>query len=719
MSLPNSPVTAPSPSPREAAARGHIIPRRSAAVQPTPIQKPISLGKVKETRLVVDGNESKQESKASLYTRRLQEGADFPGILAVTNVEGVKLLPFEHQRQLVKRFMAKTMKWMVVSHDAGLGKTATAIQVIAALFVLYNSCKTVVVAPPSTLQQWWESLRDWLRRPETLPNGTQVGIRDDEIFMPLQAKKVTPERIANAKVVVISRHLLATLYKTCFEYRKKSSGGTTGWQRKEGTEMHPFFNERWDLMVVDEAHFMRNVTTEWAVSHRQLAHGWTGSLNGRFDNNGGARKKLALTATPVMNRPSDMLGLMASIDAEPETINGKWFDFQDRRVWSQDNKGTKLSMMTVNAYLTHVDRVKDSMLDLPPILQEVVDFETKLLPEEVKQYNDLVASARSLKMRIEGFGAAKAEDLQKLMAMLLKMQQTLVSPHLATVGAEFFKQNPDLFEQAAKRETGSLSALYDQLVRLQKDGHKRIVVACEQPTLMHIAIRYLELRKHSMGLLRIYDGTLTQKQRTSVKHEFLHSKSEATLFLSIGAGGTGLHLVAPDPYGCRAMIFWGARSYSPLQVWQTMKRIHRIGQNHPVTVVHLIARMSVDDAIDKVHADKNRLSDVITGDDPNAIGESGEWRKTGRIVDGCGLMNENGNFPKEGEERIDGKRILPPSIYTKQHNNKRKATVAMAAPSGSTSLVTDFPIEMKRPKMDTEAPSVEELWNFADTAKVV
>jgi superfamily II DNA or RNA helicase len=256
-----------SPSARAAMARmagPEAWKRPSEGGGEPPPKRQVSLGK-QEGKLASEGHASKQETsdKQSLYTRRLQEGAnDVPGLMAKTDLQGESLLPYEHQRQVVKRIVRRDCEWLVVAHDAGLGKTATAFQVLSALWLINGgrADKMVVVVPPSTLPQWWETARDWLRRHETLPDGRQAGIKDKEIFMPAAAKKVTKEALEEARVVIISRHLLATLYKSCFEYRRNAEqDAATGrwrsrWVRKEGTLIHHIFCMRFQLMVVDEAH---------------------------------------------------------------------------------------------------------------------------------------------------------------------------------------------------------------------------------------------------------------------------------------------------------------------------------------------------------------------------------------------------------------------------------------------------------------------------------
>ena len=146
--------------------------------------------------------------------------------------------------------------------------------------------------------------------------------------------------------------------------------------------------------------------------------------------------------------------------------------------------------------------------------------------------------------------------------------------------------------------------------------------------------------------LLLYDGSLSLKRRQSERLAFFDA-ANAVLFLSIQAGGTGLHLVpeagsTKERY-CRAIVFWGARPYSPQQVYQTSRRIARIGQIHATEAHHIIADGSVDHGISEIHTDKKNLADaVMNGTYSGAARNAVDWRSKGRIVDNCRALLEDG-----------------------------------------------------------------------------
>ena len=129
----------------------------------------------------------------------------------------------------------------------------------------------------------------------------------------------------------------------------------------------------------------------------------------------------------------------------------------------------------------------DQCLGLPPIIDKVVRFNVDLDEADAILYNSFLTSARKLRMELEGQGKKKAQDLQRLMALLTKLQQLLVSPLLARRGAEAFKTEAELLEEAASRETGCLLALEREIRKLQtEEGVRRIIVAVNHVQMMRL-----------------------------------------------------------------------------------------------------------------------------------------------------------------------------------------------------------------------------------------
>jgi hypothetical protein len=437
---------------------------------------------------------------------------------------------------------------------------------------------------------------------------------------------------------------------------------------------------------------------------------------------GGCTKRVAISATPIFNGPMDIVGVCKCMGASPE--------FLDKHYWSLDKQFKTINPATTKAFQKHTDRVKDEILKLPEIHQETIDFLPELELEDVHIYNNYLNAARKLKLSMEKSGKSQSQDLQKLMLLLARMQQILVSSRLAETGAEHFKKHPEEVAMAAEGETGSLKTLHREILRCQREGHSKVIVAACHVTIMHIAAAYLDRKgaenpEDSIGSIFTYDGTCSMQRRTEERIQFM-STDKSVMFLSIGAGGTGLHLVPSNPSNreknefCRAMIFWGSRPFSPQQVWQTLKRIHRIGQRFECYVRHIIAQGSVDHAIGEIHEDKSGLANAVVDNDWSNCDEAGgEWRSKGRIVDMCCPVDDDGNFIPQPSSRMPGK-------DTKTHPDSPSLAAAPAVPveskffnqsaaASASASHGQAPPEEKRLLVKLEAPLKPRI-HFGDLA---
>ena len=383
---------------------------------------------------------------------------------------------------------------------------------------------------------------------------------------------------------------------------------------------------------------------------------------------------MLLSGTFVVNSPTDLAGICKAGNAPRDAfLDGKVYNLQEPATWYADNRDCKsVSRSAVRVFQRdYLDRATDKMLKLPPLVQVAVNYDVVLHEDVAAEYNSVLSEARMLKVRIESLqgGRAKASDITQLMALLQLLQQYVISPLLAEKGAAAFKDKttgPALLAEASHKPTAAFHALHSELEALRTAGHKRIVVAANHTTGLDIVKTWLERTHPEFGGFFSYRGDMVQSKRLEAKKGFLRSQ-RSILFLSIGAGGVGLHLVP----GSEAMIFWGSMPFSPAHTRQAMKRIHRIGQQAPITgkvqIVHMIPFGSVDAAIATVHGDKSALISLVQENDDSGFGgdADSQWRKAGRIVDACEPLDEYGSFGPMPQNKLDESGApVPHSTYT-------------------------------------------------------
>lgn len=611
------------------------------------------------------------------FTQALIGCKDAPGILrerarSRDGTLGRLNKPYPHQFKFVKRMVTGKNRRMLMVHAPGTGKTFTFLLHVAARHITRRGKRqrVLISVPASCLQQWHSAVLDILNLPSKRVLATN------------RLNKLTEESISNHDVLIVTKETVGRAWSSCYEWvqahhQNAQNHWVSQWDRKPGTSLHPLFTAQYTAVCIDELHFMRNCLTGWTKGHELVSKS--------------AEEVVGLTATPVFNKPDDMMGLATAMDLPDEWKTGpKWF---------QDRKRTCVNVASICDFNnTYVDKVSDDILDLPPITHETVNFDVCVNPSNVADYNEILARARRLRYTIERSGnRANAQDRNKLMSYLQTMQQFLVSPLLARTGAVELQKSEELIREAAMDDTGALVALRNTLLDLNANGYGRILVAMCHTSLLKIAMQFLIRTSPEVGDIILYTGELSQKKRADAISLFLGGQ-KTVMLMSIDAGGTGLHLVP----GSNAVVFWGSRPFSPMQVLQTSKRVHRIGQEMPVVVKHLIARGSVDFAIDLVHGDKLTLSKAITDDDVSELlDQGGRWRSTGRIVDACKFLSEDGTFSDKVEitevEAVrginayrfaqPGRTCSPENLYS---DVQRYRKVALINPESVKDLIMDL-----------------------------
>ena len=103
---------------------------------------------------------------------------------------------------------------------------------------------------------------------------------------------------------------------------------------------------------------------------------------------------------------------------------------------------------------------------------------------------------------------------------------------------------------------------------------------------------------------RANDAVATAHIRQERIDDFQRGKGEVFL-ISLKAGGTGLNLTAAD-YVIHLDPWW-----NPAVEDQATDRVHRIGQQRPVTVYRLVTENTVEEKILKLHETKRDLADSL------------------------------------------------------------------------------------------------------------
>jgi hypothetical protein len=131
-------------------------------------------------------------------------------------------------------------------------------------------------------------------------------------------------------------------------------------------------------------------------------------------------------------------------------------------------------------------------------------------------------------------------------------------------------------------------AEFREIVReLTLEENRKVVVFSEYERMTHLAGK--ELAKLGIGFVSLHGG-VPSKNRGALMEKFRRDP-ECKVFLSTDAGGVGLNLQAAS-----AVINFEP-PWNPARLEQRIGRVHRLGQAHPVHVVHLLTRDSIEERV--------------------------------------------------------------------------------------------------------------------------
>ena len=320
-------------------------------------------------------------------------------------------------------------------------------------------------------------------------------------------------------------------------------------------------------VVLDEAHYIKNAKTQAARSVKRLS----------------AKRRFALTGTPVENRLSDLWSIFDFLMPGVLGTEGEFARRFSTPIGNGDEAAAKRLQGLVGPFILR--RLKGDVLgDLPEKNENVVYAE--MTGEQDKLYR---ASASKLARRIakqlpEDFAGSKLQVL----AELSKLRELCCDPSLLydnyTGGSAKLDTCMELVSTAL--EAGHSILLFSQFTsmldliaaRLDKDGvdHQMLTGSTSKEERMRLVRRFQE------GAVPVF-------------------------LISLKAGGVGLNLTAADIV-IHYDPWWNVAAES-----QATDRAHRIGQTRTVTVFKLIVKDTIEQGILALQQRKRELADSVVG----------------------------------------------------------------------------------------------------------
>lgn len=347
---------------------------------------------------------------------------------------------------------------------------------------------------------------------------------------------------------------------------------------------HQLFRRiRWNLIVLDEAQFIKNPYARTTARVKELS----------------ADVKLCLTGTPVENVSTDLFSIM---DFLHPGLLGSLRDFSNRypkrNVNLTDESARRLSRLSRRVEPFVLRRTKEAVApELPPRIETLLSCE--MSPKQARFYEGLRLFHQA-RVRAAIVSGVQAEIGAAIFTGLLRLRQAALYPEDA---------DPAGLGVPSVKETELLA----QLVEVAAGGHRALVFSQ-----FVSGLKRLRSAADKKQLDTLYlDGQTTKREQ--LIDRFQRSESPVVFFVSLKAGGTGINLTAAD-YVYLCDPWW-----NPQVERQAVDRAHRIGRTKPVIVTRLVAAGTVEQKVLDLQDQKRRLAaDLIEENGTGLAGYSPE-----------------------------------------------------------------------------------------------
>ncbi len=471
---------------------------------------------------------------------RLSLVQGFDHLLSWASVRGVTR--YEHQERAVLRVLREMRGRAILADEVGLGKTVEAGMVLKEYAIRGLVRRVLVLTPPALRTQWLEEMREKFLLPFEVLGSVRDWERLPFVIASLDTAKREPHGAAARGIA-------------------------------------------WDLVVVDEAHRLKN---------RE-------SRNWRFV--AGLHKKymLLLTATPIQNDMDELFNLVSLL--KPGQLH-TYEEFVTRYVGSPDGR--------VPARVPELrGRLRDVMVrnrrgisfTLPP--RRVHSLPVRLSPEERRLYDDVTDFVRDA----WGLSVGRLPLTAKL--TLIVLQREIGSSTFAAARTLAKLQDSPMFGPDERERLAGLARQALAISENVKASRLRgFLGASDEKTL--VFTQYLQTLEYVRRVLEadgvsvaVYHGGLSPAAKDAAVRAFRDGRR---VFLSTEAGGEGRNLQF-----ARTLVNYDL-PWNPLRIEQRIGRVHRLGQEREVHVVNLWALDTVEAYLMELLDRKIHMFELVVGE---------------------------------------------------------------------------------------------------------
>ncbi|MEB3328962.1 MAG: SNF2-related protein [Candidatus Sericytochromatia bacterium] len=489
--------------------------------------------------------------RLSVTAHRLSLQDQIEQLLAVSQLDRRQIQILPHQVDAVMTAINRMRTRAILADEVGLGKTIEAGLIIKEYLARGLARRVLILTPAPLTTQW---------RGEML-------YKFGEVFAVADGGKPGPDELPFRG---FDQHdqLIASLDTA-----------------KQPANAAALLARPWDLVVVDEAHRLKNAAT--------LGYKFVKQLRTRFI--------LLLTATPIQNSLYELYNLT---DLVQEGLLGTFEHF--REAFVADKHGRVLRDASRLAELLRRVMVRHRRADVGITFADR-RVETVLLdgtPDEMALHQAVLDFVR-------GDGADGAERGFKTLTYIR------LSRMLASSPAALAQAVRTMAVEAAEASDGVRLLRIGQLAQAMRTNSKtqallRVLAETADKAIVFTSFyetqRFLQQQLTGAGHdVILFSGLMSQREKDAAVQAFREPGRQVLLCTDAGSEGVNLQF-------CHVLVNYDL-PWNPMRVEQRIGRVHRIGQQRDVVVVNMAIRDTIEEYILELLSQKLHLFN-------NAVGET-------------------------------------------------------------------------------------------------
>ena len=480
-----------------------------------------------------------------LHAHRLAGAESFTELMSLARMTGVE--HHAYQMETVRRVLRALRGRALLADEVGLGKTIEALMVLLEYQLRGMAARVLVLVPPPLVAQWVGEL------------ASKAGIAARST-----ADDGAGDALWRGDGVVVASLATARMQRTAALVQA----------------------EPWDLVIVDEAHRVKNrATASWKLVNE---------LRSRF--------LLLLTATPIESDLEELYHLVTLLQpGQFATLAQFRSRFVDTRNPSSPRNREALRRLLGEVMVRNTRA--SCGLQLPPRYVSTVVVE----PDEPERalYDEVAALVRA---------AHDQPGLRRSASLLLLEAGS--SPAAVRSTIERLLRGADA---AARRALAAVALASERVVDTRKG--RALVEAIRGGA---VGVKLLVFTRYRATAAWL-DALLT---REGIVHAVVHGglsgdakqaalagfRDQAQVLISTDVGSEGHNL-----QHCHRLVNFDL-PWNPMVIEQRIGRLHRFGQTEEVEVVNLCARGSMEERILAVLHDRVRLFELVVGEMDMVVG---------------------------------------------------------------------------------------------------